>query len=110
MTRDLFVGMDAVECGVGRAQAAAGKADSIDNGWTDAAVEGVRRFARSVDTPFTIEVAREYCPATPEGADARAWGAVAVRAIRAGYIRKTGVYTVDRYGSPKPLYERGEAA
>lgn len=110
MTLDLFPDAPAVARGVAAAHAAAGKADDLDPGWSDAAVEAVRRFARTTESAFTIEVAREYCPATPEGADARAWGAVATRCIRAGYIRKTGDYTVDRYGSPKPLYVRGEGA
>ena len=110
MTLDLFPDAPAVARGVAAAHAAAGKADDLDPGWSDAAVEAVRRFARTTESAFTIEVAREYCPAIPEGADARAWGVVTRIAMERGFIRFAGHFlpAASSHGSMKPTYERGD--
>lgn len=102
---------EAVEQGMQGAQAAADRAERLDPGSIEAAVDEIRVFAqRFAAGPFTIEQARLHCSPLPSGADARAWGAITQAAMRRGYIEKTGEYApaVSSHGSPKPLY-RGRA-
>lgn len=106
MTLDLFATLDR------GASAAANHADAVENGWTERAVDDLRRFAKTAVRPFTIEQARAHCCPTPQGCDARAWGVVTRIAMRRGYIVFAGDYcpAVSSHGSPKPTYERGTEA
>lgn len=100
---------------------AAALAERLDEGWSERALEWLRVYAATAQLPtgeleaFTIEQARAWigeCAALPDGADARAWGAVTRRAVRLGYIEATGGYApaASSHGSPKRLYRRGSRA
>lgn len=97
------------------------KAERMDEGWSERALEWLRVYAATAQLPtgelesFTIEQARAWIgehAALPEGVDARAWGAVTRRAVRLGYIEATGGYApaARSHGSPKRLYRRGSRA
>lgn len=97
---------EAVEQGTQAAQAAADRAERLGPGWIETAIDEVRAFAQRFSGPFTIERARLHCSPLPDGADARAWGAITQAAMRRGFIEKTGEYApaASSNGSPKPLY------
>lgn len=59
--------------------------------WSDVALEYVRQYARN-HGEFLSEEPRQYAESRglPDPPDKRAWGAVMLRAARAGYIRKIG--------------------
>lgn len=105
---DLSFARSAGDLGVERAS---GKAERLLAGWIDRAAEDIRKHATSALAPFTIEQARVGTE-LPDGADARAWGAVTRRALVLGYIERTGGYApaASSNGSPKPLYRRGPAS
>lgn len=111
MTEPLNI-LGSLERGHAAAEMAADKADRLDEGWSRRVIEDLRRFARTAAGEFTIEAARLHCTPAPEGADARAWGAVTRRAVRLGYIEATGGYApaASSHGSPKRLYRRGSHA
>jgi hypothetical protein len=85
---------------------AAAHADRQSDGWTDRAFAALTAAARSMPGAFTIEEvrARIQIDAPPDG---RAWGAVVVRATRAGVIRRTGgcAPAASSNGAVKPLWE-----
>jgi hypothetical protein len=108
-TMDLFAeARDRAETGM---QRSVDHADRDTPGWSERALEALRRYARIQAEDFTIEKARAaiVLEAPP---DQRAFGAVTQSAIRKGYIQKTGGYAAasSSNGSPKPLYRRGPAA
>lgn len=94
------------------AELAAEKAERVEPGWIDAAVEDIRHYVRHTDSEFTIEQARSMCRQPPDSVDGRVWGAVTRRAIRLGVIEATGGYApaASSNGSPKPLYRKGRGA
>lgn len=113
--------LHSLERGHAAAEMAADKADCLDDGWSTRALEWLRVYAATAQLPtgepdpFTIEQARAWIgevAALPDGADARAWGAVTRRAVRLGYIEPTGGYApaASSHGSPKRLYRRGRRA
>lgn len=83
-------------------------AEAEAEGWGDRAMASLKRFIDSAREPFLIEDVR--AAAEREGLDpppdARAWGAVVMRAARAEIIRKAG-YAPARtsHCSIKPLWE-----
>ncbi len=93
---------------------AADNADRNAPGWTDAALELVRKFARNQGGAlFTVETMRwviqSELPAPP---DLRAWGSVSRIAAARGYITKTKrtAPIASSNGSDRPLYSRGDKA
>lgn len=64
------------------------KAERVQFGWRDNALEAVRLFARTHTTFLAEDVLREF-PA-PSDADARCMGAVMREAARAGYVVADG--------------------
>jgi hypothetical protein len=75
------------------AQRAADHAEDENPGWQDAALDYVLKVARlRPDAPFMIEDVREFAEAQglPPPPDARAWGAVALKAKRAKIIVRDG--------------------
>lgn len=101
MPRDQF-GLPGIEAAVTQAAA-------LDPTWPERAFVALREYARTAAKArrlFTIEMARAKCPAPPEGADLRAWGAITTRALREGVIERTGQFAAARSsnGSPKALY------
>ncbi len=109
MNADLFAALDRGHAG---ASGAAEHADAVENGWTEMAVDDLRRFARTATRPFTIEQARAHCLGIPQGCDARSWGVVTRIAMKRGFIRFAGYFfpAASSHGSPKPMYERGALA
>jgi hypothetical protein len=73
---------------------AAEHANRVDLGWTDRAFAVFCDFARSPRgaLPFLTEDVREYAKAAglPDPPDRRAWGAIPVRALKAGVIERAG--------------------
>ena len=70
-------------------QRAVNHADAVSPKWGDKAFEAYCAYARRIGRPFTTEEVREAIGHTlPEPPDKRSWGAVAVRAVRAGVIRR----------------------
>lgn len=100
----------AAEIGIARS---AIHADAVHDGWVDEAVESLRTtvalFPRGSD--FTIEQVRQNINNLPEPPDLRAWGAVTRRAVKLGYIARTGNFrtATSSNNSPKPLYVHGDA-
>jgi hypothetical protein len=96
------------------AQACADKADRLCPGWTDAAVDAIRRFASRQNGCWTIEQVREVIgEELPEPENLRAWGSVTRVAVRRGFIaRVPGAFAPasSSNGSEKPLYTKGEGA
>lgn len=70
------------------AMRAAAKADRKEPGWQHAALAALRTFATRHET-FLLEEARAAI-GTPVGADPRAWGSIARKAEKLGYMRKDG--------------------
>ncbi len=100
----------------GMAQAAA-NAELVEPGWGERALTALHRYARvrlavaNIRHPdFTAEQARDAI-VIESPTDSRAWGAVVAKAIRLGYIEKTGQFAPARssHGSPKPLYRAGRS-
>lgn len=92
---------------------AADTAERTSPGWTAAALEKVRAFARNQAGLFTVEQMRwiiEQDLPTPTGL--RAWGVLARMALKHGFIEKTGrsAPTYSSNGSDRPLYKRGGKA
>ncbi len=81
-------------------------------GWTETAALALGQFAQTVED-FTIDQARQsdVVRAAGEPDELRAWGAATQRATREKLIRRTERYRSadSSNGSPKPVYERGEA-
>ena len=65
-------------------------AEKKSPGWNDTAFLALKDFVRRRRTPFLIEEVREWAREVPNPPSKRAWGAVAVRAARAGIIEKAG--------------------
>lgn len=70
---------------------AADHAERDAPGWRDQALEYVRQYATE-HYEFMCEAARRYAEGRGIGPppDKRAWGAVMVKAARAGYVQKIG--------------------
>lgn len=100
----------AAQVGIERA---ADKAERIEPHWVTEAAEDVKAYFEShPEVHCTIELVRRFCRPQPDGADARAWGAVTQRALRLNYIERVpGQYAPanSSNGSPKPVYRRGRA-
>lgn len=76
-------------------------------GWTEQAVDALRRYALTVDS-FIIEDARASIAAlVGDPSEPRAWGAATRMAKDRGYIEALGAFRADQWGSPKPIYRRG---
>lgn len=111
----MFATLDAARStGHAAAEACAVKADRLDPGWIESAVEALRRFARNQQCFFTIEAARgviEY--ELPPVHEKRAWGRVTQVAVQREFIaRVKGGYApaASSNGSEKPLYRKGVKA
>lgn len=70
------------------AKLAAAKADRVESGWTDKALEAFRRYAMA-HRFFTTEDVVLANPNLPAPGDKRAWGAVTMKAQRLGFVRST---------------------
>ena len=91
-------------------EAAADHAERENEGWNQMAFEAFVRYVAAVKEPFMTEEVRWYAEAlgVPEPPDNRAWGAVAMRAKRAGLIVSTGYApqkSVNTHRSPKTLWK-----
>lgn len=83
------------------------QASALDPTWPERAFAALREYARTAAKArrlFTIEMARSKCPAPPDGADLRAWGAITTRALREGVIERTGQFASAANGSRRVLY------
>lgn len=80
-------------------------ADNATPGWSDAALEYVKHFARA-HKEFLAEDVRVLAPllGLPEPPDNRAWGAVIRRARKEGIITPAG-YGTDQYCSIKQIWK-----
>lgn len=103
MGKELIEAKERGEVGAARA---ADKAERLDVGWINQATDALIKFYRDNPGEHMIEQARIDCPPLPDGADARAWGYITRRALRLGFIEKTGRFAPAKTsnGSPKPLY------
>jgi len=91
-------------------EAAARHADSEHEGWQRMAYEAFVRYAVSTSEPFMTEEVRWYAEAlgVPAPPDNRAWGAVAMRAKRAGVIHSIGYApqkATNAHKAPKTLWK-----
>lgn len=94
-------------------QRAADHAEREEPGWTEQAVEALRRFALTQTKPFTIEAAREAIQSqVARPPEARAWGAVTKTARARNFIESAGVVlpAASSNGSLKPGWKAGVAA
>jgi hypothetical protein len=103
-------GLDAAQAAVDRAQRV------VDPEWGAKAMEAIRRFARGQgDGLFTMEMCRgviELDKQLAEPTDKRAWGAITVQAVRAGYLEQTKTFhpAASSNGAWKRCYRRGPKA
>lgn len=79
-------------------------------GWSDMALEKVRRFA-AANEQFTVEVVKEqaYLDGLPKPPNESAWGPVMKRASKAGWITFVGfaaTHQASRHGLPNRLWKR----
>lgn len=79
-----------------RAGRAADRAERAAPGWREAALAAIRAYAATRQT----FLAQEVPIAIPEGADARAVGAIFTSARALGIVSRDG-YGRDQYGAPK---------
>jgi hypothetical protein len=106
MQEDLF---SASEKGHAAAKAAAARADREIDEWTQKAVALFATFAKITSSPFLTEEARQYAESHGLSAppDGRAWGHVAKRCQRAGFVISAGFGAAkSSNGSPKVLWKR----
>lgn len=89
------------------AQSAAEAATRIDPKWMDDAYKAFTTYVRLyADRTFTTEDIRKAATSVSMPADPRAWGAVALKAKRAGLIASVGYTPVESSnGSPKTLWK-----
>lgn len=117
LTQQLSMDFAAARADLG-VERSAGKAERVDPGWIDKAVEMLRIGACILSAQqraeFTIEDLRALVDkALPQPPDLRAWGAVTRAAVAKGFIERIP----DRYApaassnrAPKPLYRKGPKA
>ena len=91
-------------------EAAAAHAERDTEGWNRMAYEAFVRYAHASKEPFMTEEVRWYAEAlgVPEPPDNRAWGAVAMKARRAGLIVSLGYapqQSVNAHKAPKTLWK-----
>lgn len=109
MTEQLTLAMQLRDIGI---QRAVEHADAEIPSWSDIAFDNLRMFLRyAPDSQFMGEDVRGYATTRglPDPPDKRAWGAVMLRAARAGLIRKIGyAHAKDPkvHRSINPLWER----
>ena len=102
--RSMLPAMTGVQAGIERAQQAADHADRVTPKWSETALKSFVSACSWLSTGFSAEDVRDHIIGVPTPPDNRAWGAVVNAAVRRGCIEKTGAYTTDKHGSPKPLY------
>ena len=90
--------------------AAAANAERDTEGWNQMAVESFVRYVMDVKHPFMTEDVRCFAEALgmPEPPDKRAWGAIAMKAKRAGLIVSLGYapqQSVNAHKAPKTLWK-----
>lgn len=94
--------------------AAGAAVEAVAPGWVTAAVEALRRFARSQVGVFSIEQARSVLAIElPKVSELRAWGKVTSEASSLGYIvpvPRTFIPAASSNGTPKQAWKRGPAA
>lgn len=78
-----------ISAGLFGAQMASDAAERALPGWKDEAYAAFCRVGRELGT-FTTEQVRAASPEVPAAPDERAWGGVALRALRAGKIEQAG--------------------
>lgn len=106
-TQETLLLTEARARGHNAAQAAADAATKIDPLWMEKAYGAlmVYIFVRPNQT-FTVEDVRKAATTVAEAPDSRAWGAVALKAKRAGLIVSVGYQPVESSnGSPKTLWK-----
>lgn len=90
------------------------KAERTAPGWTDAALDAVRRYVAGQHAVFTIELMRLVLERElPPVHDKRAWGVVTTAAIKAELIERVkGQFypAASSNNSPKAVYRRGRRA
>ena len=89
---------------------AAAHAERETEGWNRMAFEAFVRYVNAVSEPFMTEDVRNYAEALgmPEPPDKRAWGAIAMKAKRAGLIVSLGYapqQSVNAHKAPKTLWK-----
>ena len=107
-TQTTFVLREARKTGAIAAQACADAADRRSPGWTNLAYDAFVVYAkvRGTNSQFTTEDVRNGVQSVPPAPDGRAWGAIALRAKRAGLIVPCGYRGVESSnGSPKTLWK-----
>jgi len=111
-TLDLFDMEAARAAGDQAVKAVADKADRLNPGWVDMAVEKLREWVRRQNGIFTIEKARLFIGQHLEQPhDQRAWGHVTRLAKKRNIIVQVSVQpAASSHGSLKPAYRRGIGA
>jgi hypothetical protein len=82
-------------------------ADRVVEEWSDRAYAALVDFATKAGVPFLIETARAAAElaGVPKPPDGRAWGAVVLKASRAGVIRVVGLARASSSNNAhKPLW------
>ena len=102
------------ELAVHGAEQAADHAEQVAPGWGDAAFRAVKEFSAHVKAcgdlarTFKAEDVRSWARHVPPAPSLRAWGAVMLKAARAGIIRQTGYAKVNNplaHSTPAALWE-----
>lgn len=97
----------AKKTGAMAAQACADAAERRNPGWVESAYQAFLYYVRlRGTTPFTTEDVRASAAFVSEAPDNRAWGAIAMRLKREGWIVSCGYRAVESSnGSPKTLWK-----
>lgn len=113
--RDMFATMDALSIGYVAAGRAEARNDVDNPGWTDAAVEVVRRFVagQPADAEWTMEAIRAaVSDHLPVPTDLRVWGSTAKRCLDAGVLVPADKFgrANSSHGAMRAMYRRGPKA
>lgn len=71
-------------------QQAVDHAEQVHEGWSDVALNFLKNFAAKAERFMTEDVRKAAEGIVPEPPTARAWGAVVVKAKKAGFIKHVG--------------------
>lgn len=84
-------------------------ADDVCDNWGELAFQFFVNYARNSKVPFmTNDAVMASNGIIPEPPDLRSWGAIAVRAVKSGYISRTGygeVKNPKHHAAPKSLWQ-----
>jgi len=88
-------------------------ANETHDDWSEKALQALIQFANEVNDEFMVEDVRNWASWVPEPPSKRAWGAVAVKAAKAGIIKKTGYGLTTNpkaHRTPATLWQRNKLA